>query len=455
MLRELLRLGSPASLLGLAVLPDPQALRSLGPADAAPPLLGERGALPLRQRMAILRELVAPRGSDVLRRHLALGGAVSQCPLVTSNAVRLLIDGPATHQAMFAAIDAARDHINLETYLIEDDEVGHRLAEMLIDKQARGVQVNLIYDSVGSFRTSRRFFQRLREAGIRVCEFNPVNPWRAKRWRPNHRDHRKILVVDGAIAFTGGLNISSVYSSGSAGNRAGRPDLKSGWRDTHLEIEGPAVAQFQKLFLETWKRQSGDDLPPGNYFPRLACCGDKLLRVIPSSPDGKLSTMYLALLSAIRHARNSIYLSMAYFAPDPHIVAALKDAARRGVAVKLILPGFSDSLTVLHAGRSHYADLMSAGVLIFERRDAMLHAKTAVIDGVWSTVGSTNMDWRSFLHNDEVNAIVLGREFGAQMEHVFEEDLRGSTPIDPETWAERPLRFKASEFAARMLEYWI
>ena len=208
------------------------------------------------------------------------------------------------------------------------------------------MQINLIYDSVGSLRTSRSYFQRLRDSGIQVCEFNPVSPWKAKHWRLNHRDHRKILVVDGSVAITGGLNISSVCSSGSAGRRSSRQHMKDGWRDTDIQIQGPAVAEFQNLFLDSWKRQRGVEPPPRNYFPQLADQGDKLVRVIASGPDGKMSAIYLALLSAITHAQESICLSMAYFAPDRHIDAALKDAARRGVAVKLMLPGFSDSFTV-------------------------------------------------------------------------------------------------------------
>lgn len=206
LLRDAASLGGLASVFGLAVPPGSEALRHLPASRGCPVLTAGQGTLSRSQSMSFLHEIMPSSGSDVLHRHLGLY-ALSDCPLVTGNAASLLIDGPATHRAMFAAIAAARDHINRESYLIEDDEVGHRLAQVLIDKQGQGVQVNLIYDSVGSLRTSRSYFQRLRDSGIPVCEFNPVSPWKAKHWRLNHRDHRKILVVDGNIAFTGGLNI--------------------------------------------------------------------------------------------------------------------------------------------------------------------------------------------------------------------------------------------------------
>jgi cardiolipin synthase len=363
----------------------------------------------------------------------------------------LLQDGKATYAAMFAAIASAQDHINLESYIIEDDEVGQEFAAMLLAAQARGVQVNLIYDSVGGFNTPKSFFEHLAQAGMAVLEFNPINPLQAKgAWLINNRDHRKLLIVDGHTVFLGGINISSVYSSGSVIRRPGKTDTSSvAWRDTDLQIEGPVVAEFQKMFLETWRKQHGPALADKAYFPALSAQGKDIVRAIASAPDDPYSQIYLTLISAIGNAEHHVHLTNAYFVPDPQLLTALTDAAARGVEVKLILPSHSDSALVFHAGRAHYAGLLQGGVQIFERQGELLHSKTAVIDGVWSTVGSTNLDWRSFLDNDEVNAVILGREFAAQMQAMFEKDLTASTRITPEAWASRPVEFKLKEWLAQ------
>jgi cardiolipin synthase len=263
-----------------------------------------------------------------------------------------------------------------------------------------------------------------------VLEFNPVNPLHAREdWQLNHRDHRKLLVVDGRTAFVGGVNISSVYSSGSILRRPGRQPARSGaqWRDTHVQIDGPVVAEFQRLFLQAWERQRGPLLVVRTPFPALQPAGSEIVRAIGSSPEDPFSLIYVTLLAAIGNAQQQVWLTQAYFVPDPQLLAALKAAVRRGVDVRIILPSATDSALVFHAGRSYYTELLRAGVTILERRDTLLHAKTAVVDGVWSTVGSTNLDWRSFLHNDEVNAVILGRGFAAQMEAMFAADEAAST----------------------------
>jgi cardiolipin synthase len=340
---------------------------------------------------------------------------------------------------------------------LEDDEVGQRFAAALIEKQRQGVQVNLIYDSVGTLGTSAEFFQRLRDNGINTLEFNPVNPMTARGdWQVNQRDHRKLLVVDGQSAFLGGLNISSVYSGGSFSQRSKvRPDGKLPWRDTHLQIDGPVVEEFQKLFLATWKKQKGEPLARGNFFPPLQRRGNEVVRAIGSSPDDDFSLIYVTLLSAINSAETEVLIANAYFVPDPQLLAALAAAVERGVDVRVVLPGSTDSALVFHAGRSHYDELLRKGVKIFERREALMHSKTALIDGVWSTVGSTNLDWRSFLHNEEVNAVVLGTEFGARMRAAFQGDLANSEQITLERWRRRPIHLRLKEMFARLWQYWL
>jgi cardiolipin synthase len=446
-----------AMMSGCASLPDYRILHRTARTGSPPPrLVGARGPLSVRQSAAVLNKLNDEGDSDLLRRHLAFMEPISSAPLTVGNSARLLIDGPATHEAMFQAIASARDHVNLESYIFEDGDVGLRMATLLMEKEAGGIQVNVIYDGVGAFSTPAEFFTRLRDKGINVCEFNPVNPLKGKSLDLNHRDHRKILVVDGTIGFTGGINISHVYSSSPASVRKqSAPDPKNGWRDTDIEMRGPAIAEFQKLFLDTWKKQKCEPLAEKNYFPIQERHNGKVVRVIGSSPDEELSLIYVELLSAITHAERSVHITMAYFVPDPQTIDALTQAAGRGVDVKLILPGFSDFSVVFQAGHSYYSELLQGGVKIFERRDALLHAKTAVIDGVWSTVGSTNMDWRSFLHNDEVSAVILGESFANEMEDIFQADLKESPAISAEQWENRGLLPRLKESLARVWAYWL
>jgi cardiolipin synthase A/B len=429
-------------------------------------LEGARGPLSAAQSKAVLDRLKSTgKDTDIFERHLALEEAIAGSPLTTGNQVLLLQDGPATYRAMLESIASARDHINMETYILEADDVGHQFAQALIAKQRQGVQVNLIRDSAGTFNTPADFFQRLADSGIRVLEFNPINPLAVRKdWQWNQRDHRKLLIIDGRTAFLGGINISSVYSSGSFG-RGSRPGANSAgtsgntpgpaWRDTDLRLQGPVVAEFQKLFLATWEKQKGEPLAEKDYFPRPESVGKQVVRAIGSSPDEPFSLIYATLLSAIGSAETSVRLTNAYFAPDPQLLTALETAAGRGVDVALILPGQTDSWLVFHAGRGYYERLLRAGVKIFERRGVILHSKTALIDGVWATVGSTNLDWRSFLHNHEVNAVVLGTEFGSQVQAMFDKDLAASDAITLEQWERRPIELRFKELFARAWEYWL
>ena len=423
--------------------------------------------LSTEQTKAVFARLAgADQNPDSLARHLALEQEISGTPLSLGNRVVLLEDGPRTYEAMLAAIESARDHINMETYILEDDEAGRLFAAALIAKRAQGVQVNLIRDGVGTLRTRKEFFQRLQDAGFRVVEFNPVNPLSAKAgWEVNQRDHRKLLVVDGRIAILGGINISSVYSGGSSpgGGGGSGPIGKSGakdkdrlpWRDTDLQIEGPVVAQLQKLFMQTWEAQKGPPLVIGNYYPLLVPRGKEVVRAIGSTPDEPYSQIYVTLISALNSADTEIFLTNAYFVPDPQLVQAMLSAVQRGVDVRLIVPSVSDSSLVFHAGRSHYDKLLEGGVKLYERREALLHAKTVLIDGVWATVGSTNLDWRSFLHNQELTAVILGTDFGAKMREAFERDLASSERITLEAWRSRGVGTRAKEWFGRLWEYWL
>ncbi|MYM38215.1 cardiolipin synthase [Duganella qianjiadongensis] len=435
----------------------------------APASSRDSASMPALQLQGAQGELSAARARALLAKRWPQGrldpatlAALEQdatgVPLIVGNRCTLLFDGPQTMGEMLKAIRGARNHINLETYIFDQDELGLEFAEALMAKQRQGVTVNILYDSVGTLGVPAEFFQRMREAGIRLLEFNPVNPahLRGDTWQLNQRDHRKVLIVDGRVAFTGGINISASYArsslfhSGRKRNAARQP----GWRDTHIKVEGPAVRAFQWLFVRQWATQDSQDLPDADYFPPAANAGDKLVRVLGSDSDDPFD-IYKAYQLAFQQARTSIHLTSAYFVPDPQTIAALTAAARRGVDVRIILPGVSDSGLVFYAGHAYYDQLLDSGVKIYHLKLSVLHAKTAVIDGLWSTVGSTNIDTRSFMHNSELNVVVLGAEFGQQMEAAFQEDLRNSGEITRAAWQQRPWLDRLREWAASLMHYWL
>lgn len=437
-----------------AALPEVRYLNSSLVAPANPTVTNEKGTLSARKTNSLL--VKRWRNSHVdISALAALEEAVTGAPLVAGNTVTLLYDGPQTMAAMIAAISAAKDHINLETYIFDQDDIGIRFADILIARQRAGVHVNVIYDSVGTIGTPQAFFDKMRDAGIHLTAFNPVNPLKLiAPWEPNQRDHRKILVVDGVVAFTGGVNISSTYANSSLFRSKVRRDDKVGWRDTHIKIEGPAVAALQWIFLDNWASQQSPELPDSNFFPPLKAVGDKLVRVLASEPGGS-HEIYKAYVLAIQEAKKTVHITSAYFVPDLQILQAMKEAAQRGVDVRIILPGVTDSGLVFHAAQSFYSEMLASGIRIYQLQVAVLHAKTAVIDKVWATVGSTNIDTRSFLHNKEINVVILGEEFGTAMENAFTEDLRYSIEVTREKWEQRSLGDRLKEWTARRIEYWL
>lgn len=423
-----------------------------------PTIANGRGNLRPGQATALVAKRWA-RASPDLKALALLEEQATGVPLIAGNKVTLLFDGPATMKEMIAAARAATTSINLETYIFDQDQVGLEFADLLIDKQRQGVTVNVLVDAVGTLGVAPAFFERMTAAGVHVVVFNPVNPAaRQGKWELNNRDHRKLMVVDGKVAFTGGINISSTYANSSFFRSGQRPSgagvREVGWRDTHVKVEGPAVAALQWSFVHNWVRQDGGDLPERDYFPAVPAAGDKLVRVLAADPDAGFE-IYKSLLLAIKESKKSIHITSAYFVPDQQTVDALAAAARRGVDVKLVLPGVSDHGLVFHAGRNFYEPLLAAGVNIFQLQGAVLHAKTAVIDGAWSTVGSSNIDRRSFLHNYELNVVVVDPGFGADMESAFNEDLRDSRQITLDAWRHRPWSDRVKEMAARLTEYWI
>ena len=412
---------------------------------------------------------------DFLRQVNALEGALTKRPLTPGNEVDLLRDGPATHQAQLSAIRRARHHIHLITYILTDDKLPQEYQDALLERRKAGVQVRLMFDSVGGRTVHETFLEALTDAGVEVRAYGSMNPLDEEPLRVSRRHHRKILVVDGLVAFTGGINISDEYRRSSAGG-AGKTDVSGktvGWRDTHVRIEGPAVADFQNLFFESWQ-EGHEPIPPSEeYWPKLDRAGSMLVRAVTqqgqdvhetvlhklgldgkgrSEPDAPIYASYLV---AITEARRRIWITQAYFIPNEEFLTALQKAARRGVDVRVLVPSSSDIKLMVHASRFHYAPLLEAGARIFEYAGPMLHAKTAVVDGAWSTVGSSNIDYRSFVHNDEANAIILGSSFGDEMERMFLDDASQAREITRQDWARRSWTDKARQRLAALLKYWI
>ena len=375
-------------------------------------------------------------------------------PLMAGNKVKLLKDGPQTFRAMFAAMRKARYHIHLETFIIDDGKIAGQLAKILIERRRAGVEVRMVYDAVGALDTDDGFFHRLRENSVRLHKYHPINPIEDVRiWRINNRHHRKMVIVDGRVAFIGGLNISDAYNNSSLSRHTGRND---GWRDTQVQVDGPGVKQLQELFVRIWSRLEGSPPLTGpHYFPVIRKKGNLLVRAVHSSPGDLEVRIYRLYLAAIRNARKRIWITQGYFSPDKRFLRTLLAAARRGVDVRLLLPGLTDSWITINSSRSKYDYLLSAGIRIFERKNVLQHAKTALVDGVWSTVGSANLDHRSFLHANEANLVIWGKSFGAEMETLFIDDQRQSSEVSLSRWRKRPLWRKTLEYISSWFDYWL
>lgn len=356
------------------------------------------------------------------------------------NSVTLITEGDDFFTRIISAIEGAEKSINLETYIFSSDQLGWLIAEKLAEKAAQGVEVNVVYDSVGSIAASSQMFNMMRNSGVEIIEYHPFVPWR-RYWGISFRDHRKILVIDGRKAFIGGINIGREY--------AGEKFSGSNWRDTHIMIEGPAVSDIQFFFMENWYRNGGAVMNSRLYFPEIRKTGQILLMILCTSSRKKVRPVHQSYISAMQNSRNTVYITNAYFIPDAKIYRSLVKAAERGVDVRLLLPGVSDIPFVKYASRYLYKRYMKKGIRIYEYSESVLHAKTAVIDGIWSTVGSSNLDRRSFRKNLEMNAVILDQNFGEKMEQVFMNDIENSKEIISETFEKR----SAFEFFIEWLCY--
>lgn len=360
----------------------------------------------------------------------------------------LLKDGKETFPRMLAAIAAAKSTICLETYIFRDDHIGRRFGEALMERARAGVQVNFMFDGFGS-DVSDHYLEQLRRDGVRVTVFRPIR-FTAELWERflflSRRNHRKSLVVDGELGFLGGLNLAREYASVEDGG--------SGWRDTHMELRGPQVVRLERLFLDSWYANGGAPIEVKRYARSLQH-GDGLVRVLGNAFASERKDIRRAYVSAFDGAKERIDLTHAYFLPPSRVLRALTRAARRGVQVRLVLAGATDVPAVLYAARGLYPRLLRAGIRVFEWEGRILHAKTGVVDGHWSTVGSSNLDAMSLRHNLEVNAVVESEHFAAALERMFEEDLTHCREVTQQEVDARLTPQKILQWLAYRLRAWL
>lgn len=379
-----------------------------------------------------------------LRQVMAMVQHANEGPPLRAQRLELLPSGDCCYDAMAEAIAAARHHVHLEYYIWHDDVVGRRFRDLLCVKAAEDVHVRLLLDAIGSSRVGRRFLAPLREAGVHVAWFNPLSLAKFRPGLLNFRTHRKIVVCDGRVGFTGGINVCGDHSVQARGRRA--------WRDTQLRLEGPPVGWLQRLFFEDWAFATGTTPNNPVYFPQEPEQeGGPWVQVLGSGPDDDLHAIHKFFFAAITAARRRVWLSTAYFVPDEPIMAALITAALRGVDVRIMLPLRSDHWLVDAAARSYFEDLSRAGVQLFLYGPTMLHTKTLVVDDDLAVVGTANMDNRSFRLNFEVVAAVYDAALVTELAGQFEADLLHTKPCPSRHGRRRPFAQAFKESAARLL----
>ena len=362
--------------------------------------------------------------------------------LTSKNRVTILNNGKQTFSSLLASLNSAKESIHLEYYIFENDRIGSKIAKILMDKARSGVEVRFIYDDVGSWGLSPSFIHKLKKAGVKVGCFMPVVfPWLTSKI--NYRNHRKIVVIDGAVAFTGGLNIADRYL------RRGKLGL---WRDTHLKIEGEAALMLQAVFITDWYFLHNKELLiQPKYFPSTEITDGVALQIASSGPDSDWASIMQAFFAAITSAKSHIYISSPYFLPNQAILTALKVAALSGIDVRIMIPSRSDSKIVYWATRSYIGELLSAGIKIYLYKAGFNHSKLIMIDGEFSSVGSANMDIRSFEDNFEVSALIYDIDITTQLETSFLKDLTKCEVATYQWWKSRTKLHAAYESLARLL----
>lgn len=375
------------------------------------------------------------------RKVFEIAERISGYEFTEGNSIAILPDPSDALKQMSEAISNAKSYVHLEYYIISSDEVTKQLFEDLIAAKKRGVEVRVLYDSLGSYSLKRRYFKPLQDNGIKISGFLPFS-LAPQRLNFNFRNHRKILIIDGKVAFCGGTNIGRQY--------LGRPSEHQ-WRDYTFEVQGPVCLQMQDVFAKDWQFTTEEDLADEKYYPKPTSAGDAVIQLLESGPDTEFHILHRAVLMGIHSAKKRVWLTTPYFIPDTAMLAALEIASLRGVDVKLILPAKNDAPVVQAASRSFYDSLFRSGIKLYEYQPRVLHAKTMLVDEDWTLLGSANMDIRSFRLNFELNLFVYSHELAAQLEKIFLQDLSQSKAVVQEEFDKRPVYKKIFENTSRLL----
>lgn len=369
-------------------------------------------------------ESLNPLQQDLLRVATRVAGSRA----TVDNRIQILTDARHTFDEIESAIAAAQSSIHLEYYIWQPDKLGTEIRDLLIAKASDGVKIRFLYDAIGSGRLTRRFLKPMLDSGIQVATFVPGQSLR-ERWSINLRSHRKIVIVDGIVGFTGGMNVGDEY--------LGKDPFFGAWRDTHLRLQGPTVLQLQEVFATDWHYATGNELSAAD-FPEPADLGDDCAQVVSGGPDSAQETFHSLMFAAIIRAHRQLTLSTSYFVPTPALVSALEAAALRGVHTRVMLSGPKTYWATRHAARGYYDTLLSAGVEIYEYQIGQFHPKVLTVDGSWSLVGTANFDARSLYLNFEVGVVLYDISLAEQLEHQFDQDIQNSNRIDQLEWTNRP-----------------
>ena len=412
-------------------------------------IFGLTHALPAEQSL----HQETPAVPDAAWRGMArLAHSFGAFPVLAGNQVTFYHEGHSAMEGIRQAIRSARHHIHMEFFIFQPDETGRSMLELLAEKAREGVEVRLLYDAMGSRRLHRRILRPLIAAGGKCHEFLPLNILR-RRIQVNMRDHRKITVVDGRVAFTGGLNIGDEY--------LGKNPRYGFWRDTHLRLEGPAVAGLQRVFIEGWDFAAEEDLRGSRYFPPLPALppqvgegkggGSVPVQIIPSGPDMELKSIREIYFAAILRAKSRLWIASPYFVPDAGLRDALCLAGYLGIDVRLLCQFHPDKWIPFFAGRYYWADVLESGVKVYQYTRGMMHSKVVLVDGEWASVGSANLDNRSLYLNFEVNALIYSPQAVVELEEAFRKDLQDSILVERNAFSRRPLPARLVENACRLL----
>ncbi len=377
-----------------------------------------------------------------LRELAQLGTYLTGEPLIGGNNVTLFDRTADAFERLEASMRSATESLNVAFYIWRSDRIGTRLRDVMIDKARQGVVVRFLYDGIGSMSISRRFLRQMASAGVHVRPFAAGQSFR-DRWSINLRNHRKIVVVDGNFAFTGGINVGDEY--------LGRDPRYGYWRDTAVKVAGPAAARLQIVFARDWYHATGEALTKPLLYETDGSPGETVVQTLSGGPDDAVPVFWTLLFAAVTAARDNVTLSTGYFVPPDHLLMAMMTAARRGVRVRLLVPGTNTYLHTLWAGRAYYAYLVSSGVEVYEYKRGLFHAKTVVIDDLWWFVGTPNLDMRSLMLNFEDGVAGFDADIASALNRQFEVDIGHSQKIDMVEWSKRGVRHRLAEETCRLM----